>query len=81
QNYPNPFNPTTMIPFDLPERSHVRLSISNVLGQEIREIARGEYGAGHHEVMLDAASLAAGVYFYQIETEHYTAVRKLAVVK
>jgi hypothetical protein len=81
QNYPNPFNPTTTIPFDLSEKSHVRLSLTNILGKEIREIVNGEYGAGHHEIVLDAANLAAGIYFYKIETEGYTGVKKLAVVK
>jgi hypothetical protein len=81
QNYPNPFNPTTAIPFDLAERSHVRLTLNNILGEEIREMADGEYGAGHHEIVLDAGSLAAGVYFYKIETEKYAALKKLAIVK
>ena len=81
QNYPNPFNPTTTIPFELPEKSHVRLSLTNILGEEITEIVDREYGAGHHEIVLDAGNLAAGVYFYKIETERYTAVKKLAIVK
>ena len=81
QNYPNPFNPTTTIPFDLNERSHVRLTLNNILGEEIREMADGEYGAGHHEIVLDAGSLAAGVYFYKIETGRYSALKKLAIVR
>ena len=81
QNYPNPFNPTTTIPFDLPEKSRVRLSLSNILGEEATEIADGEYGAGRHEIVFNAGNLAAGVYFYKIETERYTAVKKLAIVK
>jgi len=81
QNYPNPFNPTTTIPFYLPEKSHVRLSLSNILGEEITEIVDREYGAGQHEVVFNAGNLAAGIYFYKIKTERYTAVRKLALVK
>jgi len=81
QNYPNPFNPTTTIPFDLRERSHVRLSVSNVLGQEVMVLADREYGSGHHEVVLDAGQLTSGVYIYKIETENFTAMKKLAVMK
>jgi len=81
QNYPNPFNPTTTIPFELQKRSHVRLTLSNILGEEIGVMADGEFGAGRHEIALDAGNLAAGVYFYKIETEQYTAMKKLAVVK
>jgi hypothetical protein len=81
QNYPNPFNPTTTIPFNLPERSHVRLSLFNVLGKEIREIVDGEYDAGSHQIAFDAGNLAAGIYVYKMETEKYTAAKKLAIVK
>jgi hypothetical protein len=81
QNYPNPFNPTTTIPFQLLEQSHVRLSLSNVLGEEIRVIADGEFDAGQHEVVFDAGNLPAGIYFYKMETEKYTDVKKLAIVK
>jgi len=81
QNFPNPFNPTTTIPFDLPEKSRVRLSLTNVLGKEMRKIADGEYAAGHHQIVLNAADLAAGIYLYKIETESYTGVKKLAIIK
>ena len=81
QNYPNPFNPSTTIPFDLPERSHIRLSLSNLLGEEIMEIADGVYEAGPNKISFDGSHLAAGIYFYKIQTEKYTAVKKLALVK
>jgi hypothetical protein len=81
QNYPNPFNPTTTIAFDLPEKSRVRLSLINILGEEIMEIKNGEYGTGHHEIVFNADNLATGVYFYKIETERHTAVKKLVIVK
>jgi len=81
QNFPNPFNPTTTISFDLPEKSRVRLSLANVLGKEMRKIADVDYPAGHHQVVLNAADLAAGIYLYRIETENFSGVKKLAVVK
>lgn len=81
QNYPNPFNPTTTIPFSLPEKCYVRLVLLNVLGEVVKEIASGEYGAGYHEVMLDAGNLATGVYFYKIETGGFTDMKKLVIIK
>ncbi len=81
QNYPNPFNPTTTIPFDLPENSHVRLSLINILGEKTTEIVNGEYSAGHHEIVFTAKNLASGVYFYKIETERYISVKKLVIFK
>ena len=81
QNYPNPFNPSTTIPFVLPEKSHVRLSLFNILGKEIMEIANGDYGSGRHEVVFTAENLATGIYFYRIETEQFTSVKKLVFAK
>ncbi|OGU77954.1 MAG: hypothetical protein A2W11_12220 [Ignavibacteria bacterium RBG_16_35_7] len=36
QNYPNPFNPKTTIGFGIPEKGNVRLSVLNILGEEIK---------------------------------------------
>ncbi len=81
QNYPNPFNPTTMIPFHLAVKSRVRLSIHNVQGRDISTLVDREFEAGAHEFPFDAGALAAGVYFYQMQTESFTALKKLAIVK
>ncbi|MBN1561100.1 T9SS type A sorting domain-containing protein [candidate division KSB1 bacterium] len=81
QNYPNPFNPSTTIKFALPERSHVRLTLFNLMGVESAKIAEGDYDAGQHEIVFHAGNLSAGVYLYKIDTERFSAVKKLAIVK
>jgi hypothetical protein len=81
QNYPNPFNPTTNIDFVLPVRSEVRLVLMNVLGQEVKVIASGAYAAGNHSVTLNATALASGVYFYKLQTEKFSDVKKLVLMK
>ena len=81
QNYPNPFNPVTMIAFDLPQQSDVRLVLVNVRGDVIKVITEGSYQAGRHEVVLNAADLASGIYFYRIEAGGFMDVKKLVVMK
>jgi len=88
QNFPNPFNPVTLITYDLPKQSFVRLTISNVLGQEIRVLYEGVRMAGRYSAEFDAAGFSSGVYFYKLEANPmdsggggFRAVRKMLVVK
>jgi hypothetical protein len=81
QNYPNPFNPTTTIQFSLPENSNIRLVLYDILGREVKVMAKGEYKPGNYKVMLDASSLASGVYFYRLETGKFVNAKKLMLMK
>lgn len=68
QNYPNPFNPSTTIRYAVPNRSHVRLQIINVLGQVLQELVNVEQEAGYHQVDWRPANGAvSGIYFYRIQ--------------
>jgi len=81
QNYPNPFNPSTVISYNLPERSAVSLALFNTLGELVMTIADGEEGPGAHEARLDASRLSSGVYFYRLQAGNHVAVKSLVVVK
>jgi hypothetical protein len=67
QNYPNPFNPSTVIKYDLPAPSHVRLIIYNILGQAVAGLADGVQEPGYQEAVWNASHAASGVYYYSIE--------------
>ncbi len=67
QNYPNPFNPVTTIRYGLPLRSAVRLTVYNVVGQEIATLVQEEQEAGYHEARFDGSGLASGVYIYRLQ--------------
>ncbi len=81
QNFPNPFNPTTNLRFDLVEAQNVRLMVYNILGQEVARLVDGRMEAGFHEVHFDASMMSSGVYFYRIETEAFTSMKKMVLVK
>lgn len=67
QNYPNPFNPSTTIPFDIPAKSEVTLSIYNITGQKVLEPLKNvEYNPGAYNYTVDMSGLASGVYIYRI---------------
>ena len=67
QNFPNPFNPSTVIAYILPADALVRLVVFDLLGREVRELARGEQTAGRHSVVWDAGNVSGGVYYYRLE--------------
>lgn len=81
QNYPNPFNPQTTIKFEIPFGNHVKLSIYNMLGQEIKTLINEYKTAGKYLINLEATDLSSGNYFYKIETGNFIDTKKLTVLK
>lgn len=81
QNYPNPFNPVTMIRFELPRRLAVRLSVFNLLGQELAVLVDEELDAGLKEVAFDASSFSSGSYFCRLHAGTSVLVKKLLLVR
>lgn len=81
QNYPNPFNPSTMISFNLPQSSPVRLVVYNLLGQEVAVLMDEYRTVGMHRVQVDGSGFASGTYFYRIDAGNFQAVRKMEIVK
>jgi len=79
--WPNPFNPVTRIPFTLARPEIVRLSVHNLLGQEVAVLAHGVQFAGRHEVPWDAGSLASGVYVVHLETGGQTQSRTITLLR
>ena len=81
QNYPNPFNPATTIEYSLAKPGNVRLSVFNMLGQEVLRLADGYKGPGTHEVLVDAGQLSSGVYLYNLQVGGYSLSKKMILLK
>jgi len=81
QNYPNPFNPSTSIRFGLPESDQVRISVYDVTGRLVSEVADTRFQAGYHVVRFDGSRLASGVYLYRLQTGNTVLTRKMSLVK
>lgn len=86
QNYPNPFNPQTTIRYGLKDRCHVRITIYDILGQKIVEVINTKQNAGYHQVLWDGKNfmnkrVGSGIYIYKLETENYTDIKKMLLIK
>lgn len=81
QNFPNPFNPSTIIGYELPKSSSVKVTIYDILGNEVRLLARGVQSAGYHSVTFNAQNLSSGMYFYKLQAGEFTQTRKMILLK
>jgi uncharacterized protein YdaL len=81
QNYPNPFNPSTVIKYDLPVPSKVRINVYNLLGQKITTLQDNFKPAGSHKITFNASNISSGMYFYIIESEGFKKVKRMVLAK
>ena len=85
-NYPNPFNPVTTFRYDLPENSHVTITIYDMLGRQVKTLINQTQDAGYKSVIWDTTNdygnpVSAGVYLYQIQAGEYMQTKKMVLLK
>lgn len=91
QNYPNPFNPETWIPYQLKENNEVAIRIFSMSGLLIKKLELGYKYAGSYVSQEKAAywdgknetgeHISSGIYFYIIQTNDFTAAKKLIILR
>jgi hypothetical protein len=86
RNSPNPFNPSTTIAYTLGEAGNVRLSVYNLLGQEVRVLVDNARAEGSHSVRWDGRDalgreVTSGVYFYRLAIGGEIMIRKMVFAK
>jgi len=86
QNYPNPFNPVTTLRYDIPENSHVTVTIYDMLGREVKTLINHTQDAGYRSIIWNATNdydkpVSAGIYLYQIQAGEYISTKKMVLLK
>lgn len=81
ENYPNPFNTETTISFNLPKSSNVKLIIYNSKGQIVKTLVDSYLNVGEHSIKFDASNLISGIYFYKIQTDDFSKIKKTILLK
>lgn len=85
-NYPNPFNPTTKIHYYLKDASRVSLAIYNLRGETVREYVYPQQKSGFYQVIWNGCDnsgtlVSTGIYFYRIQYENGTQVKRMLLMK
>ena len=90
-NYPNPFNPETWIPYHLANPSEVTITIYDMRGAIVHQLNLGHQREGYYTSRSRAAywdgrnavgeRVASGVYFYQLQADHLSLLRKMLILK
>ncbi len=87
QNFPNPFNPSTLINFQLPERSYVQLKVYDLLGEEVAVLVNEEREQGNYNEVFNGFNLPSGFYIYSLSahpidgTKEFRESKKMMLVR
>ncbi|NTW23563.1 MAG: M20/M25/M40 family metallo-hydrolase [Lentimicrobium sp.] len=81
QNYPNPVTNATTITFRLNRPSSVKLTLFDIYGKAVCELASGHFETGSHMIVSNLKQLSAGRYFYRLQTENINETRSLVIIR
>lgn len=81
QNSPNPFNPTTSINFNLPASGFVTMKVYDISGRLVSTLVNEFKQQGSHRITFDGSNLSSGVYYYKIDAQEFTDIKKMILIK
>ena len=81
QNFPNPFNPSTKISYKINQEGFVKLSVFNLVGQEIESLVNEYQAAGKYDIEFNAKDLPSGIYLYKLQVNGYTSVKRMTLIR
>ena len=81
QNFPNPFNPTTTIKYRIDRDGFVKLTLLNIIGEEIKTLVTEKQYSGSHSIVFDGSKFSSGIYFYKLEFNSQILINKLILLK
>lgn len=81
QNIPNPFNQSTLISYFLENAGQVNLSVYAADGQLVSKLIDNRQSRGEHQITFNAEKLTDGIYYYRLETDGNSEVKKMVVLR
>jgi hypothetical protein len=82
QNYPNPFNPETVISYQIPEYTQVKIIVYDILGREVTTLINKEQNPGTYEFKFSFTDeLSSGIYLYSIKAGDFFDTKKMILLR
>jgi hypothetical protein len=86
QNYPNPFNNATSIEYHVAEKAHIRLTVFDLLGRQVKCLIDGISPGGVYKIVWNGMDdngneVASGIYFYSLKSSRTEISRKMILIK
>jgi len=72
-NYPNPFNASTVVRYDVPKSTKIKLAVFDLLGRRVRVLVDGYQNAGRYTVTWDGRDddgidVTSGIYLIYLKS-------------
>ncbi len=86
QNFPNPFNSYTTIPYYIGGKSHITISIYDLLGHHIVDLVNTNQNKGNKSISWNGKdkfgkTVPGGIYIYELKTGGVFLAKKLVYIK
>lgn len=81
QNKPNPFNPSTEITFELGLDAPTTLTVYNSLGEPVAKLVDQPLQPGRYAVTWDATGFPSGLYYYRLQSGHWSKMNTMILKK
>lgn len=79
QNYPNPATDISIVKYALPKAAHTSIKVYDIKGRIVDVLVDENQVAGEYSLTVDTNSFADGIYLYRMETEDFSAVKKMVI--
>ncbi len=86
QNYPNPFNASTTIPFYAARNQYLKISIYDLGGRRVKELAAKTFVSGSHSIVWNGKDdtgkdVSTGLYYCRVDGDGQSQAIKLLLLK
>lgn len=78
-NIPNPAQNQTIVNYSISQSGWINLELYDLSGNKVKILFAGQQKLGKHQVVVETASLKAGIYLYSLRTDDKTFVNKMVV--